>query len=120
MVTIWGWCLVFLIAGQQPIVQFDYKTEADCNASRILVNAEHADAASQSWCVPIPKPEKIVKAKSKKRHTARRRSPSLSRPALSRGEAQPALSAAVGSRTPSRALPEICRTDFFSTRSVAG
>jgi hypothetical protein len=73
MVTIWGWCLVFLIAGQQPIVQFDYKTEADCNASRILVNAENADAAPQSWCVPIPKPEKIVKAKSKKRHTARRR-----------------------------------------------
>ena len=34
MVTIWGWCLVFVIAGQQPIVQFDYKTEADCDASR--------------------------------------------------------------------------------------
>ena len=58
MVTIWGWCLVFLIAGQQPIVQFDYKTEADCDASRIAVKAQHEDAVSQSWCVPIPKPEK--------------------------------------------------------------
>ena len=45
MVTIWGWCLVFVIAGQQPIVQFDYKTEADCDASRIAVKAQHADAA---------------------------------------------------------------------------
>ena len=60
MVTIWGWCLVFVIAGQQPIVQFDYKTEADCDASRIAVKAQHADAASQSWCVPIPKPEKAA------------------------------------------------------------
>jgi hypothetical protein len=60
MVTIWGWCLVFLIAGQQPIVQFDYKTEADCDASRIAVKAQYADAASQSWCVPIPKPEKAA------------------------------------------------------------
>jgi hypothetical protein len=58
MVTIWGWCLVFLIAGQQPIVQFDYKTEADCDASRIAVKAQHAEAAAQSWCVPIPKPER--------------------------------------------------------------
>jgi hypothetical protein len=66
MVTIWGWCLVFLIAGQQPIVQFDYKTEADCDASRIAVKAQHADAASQSWCVPIPKPEKAANAKPKK------------------------------------------------------
>jgi hypothetical protein len=41
---IWGWCLVFLIAGQQPIVQFDYKTEADCDASRIAVKALHEDA----------------------------------------------------------------------------
>jgi hypothetical protein len=65
MVTIWGWCLVFLIAGQQPIVQFDYKTEADCDASRIAVKAQHADAASQSWCVPIPKPEKAANAKPK-------------------------------------------------------
>jgi hypothetical protein len=73
MVTIWGWCLVFVIAGQQPIVQFDYKTEADCDASRITVNAQHAEAATQSWCVPIPKPEKTVKAKSKKRRTAKRR-----------------------------------------------
>jgi hypothetical protein len=40
MVTIWGWCLVFVIAGQQPIVQFDYKTEADCDASRIAVKAQ--------------------------------------------------------------------------------
>ena len=63
MVTIWGWCLVFLIAGQQPIVQFDYKTEADCDASRIAVKAQHEDAAAQSWCVPIPKPEKAAKAK---------------------------------------------------------
>jgi hypothetical protein len=73
MVTIWGWCLVFVIAGQQPIVQFDYKTEADCDASRITVNAQHTDAEAQSWCVPIPKPEKTVKAKSKKRRTAKRR-----------------------------------------------
>jgi hypothetical protein len=72
-VTIWGWCLVFVIAGQQPIVQFDYKTEADCDASRITVNTQHADAEAQSWCVPIPKPEKTVKAKSQKRRTAKRR-----------------------------------------------
>jgi len=71
MVTIWGWCLVFVLAGQQPIVQFDYKTEADCNTSRIAVNAQQADATAQSWCVPIPKPEKAVKARSRK-HTARR------------------------------------------------
>jgi hypothetical protein len=64
MVTIWGWCLVFVIAGQQPIVQFDYKTEADCDASRIAVKAQHADAASQSWCVPIPKPEKAAKSEA--------------------------------------------------------
>jgi len=31
----------FLLAGQQPIVQFDYKTEADCNTS------SHRRAASQ-------------------------------------------------------------------------
>jgi hypothetical protein len=61
MVTIWGWCLVFVIAGQQPIVQFDYKTEADCDASRIAVKAQHEDAQSQSWCVPIPKPERPQK-----------------------------------------------------------
>ena len=72
-VTIWGWCLVFVIAGQQPIVQFDYKTEADCDASRITVNAQHADAEAQSWCVPITKPEKTVKAKYKNRRTAKRR-----------------------------------------------
>jgi len=74
VVTIWGWCLVFVLAGQQPIVQFDYKTEADCNTSRIAVNEQHADATAQSWCVPIPKPEKAVRAKSKskKRHIARR------------------------------------------------
>jgi hypothetical protein len=46
-------------------VQFDYKTEADCDASRIAVKAQHADAASQSWCVPIPKPEKAANAKPK-------------------------------------------------------
>jgi hypothetical protein len=71
MVTIWGWCLVFVIAGQQPIVQFDYKTEAACDASRVAVKAEHADAQSQSWCVPIPKPEKSAKATSKKRKPVR-------------------------------------------------
>ena len=71
MVTIWGWCLVFLIAGQQPIVKFDYKTEADCDASRIAVKAQHEDAAAQSWCVPIPKPEKAAKAKPKKRKLVR-------------------------------------------------
>jgi hypothetical protein len=73
MVTIWGWCLVFVIAGQQPIVQFDYKTEDACNTSRIAVKEEHAEAESQSWCVPIPKPEKTVKVKPKKRRTAKRR-----------------------------------------------
>ena len=72
MVTIWGWCLVFLIAGQQPIVQFDYKTEADCDASRIAVKAQHEDAAAQSWCVPIPKPEKAAKAKPKAQAGAKR------------------------------------------------
>jgi hypothetical protein len=56
---------------QQPIVQFDYKTEADCDASRIAVKAQYADAASQSWCVPIPKPEKAAKAKPKKRKPLR-------------------------------------------------
>ena len=71
MVTIWGWCLVFLSVGQQPSVQFDYKTEADCDASRIAVKAQHADAASQSWCVPIPKPEKAANAKPKKRKPVR-------------------------------------------------
>jgi hypothetical protein len=55
MVTIWGWCLVFLIASQQPIVQFDYKTEADCDASRIAVKAQYADAASQSCRFPSRK-----------------------------------------------------------------
>jgi len=73
VVTIWGWCLVYVIAGQQPIVQFYYKTEADCDASRITVNTQQADAEAQSWCVPIPKPEKTVKAKSQKRRTAKRR-----------------------------------------------
>jgi hypothetical protein len=73
VVTIWGWCLVFVTTGQQPIVQFDYKTEADCDASRITVNTQQADAEAQSWCVPIPKPEKTVKAKSQKRRTAKRR-----------------------------------------------
>ena len=73
VVTICGWCLVFVIAGQQPIVQVDYKTEADCDASRITVNTQQADAEAQSWCVPIPKPEKTVKAKSQKRRTAKRR-----------------------------------------------
>jgi hypothetical protein len=71
MVTIWGWCLVFLIAGQQPIVQFDYKTEADCDASRIAVKAQYSEAQSQSWCVPIPKPEKAAKPKPTKRKLVR-------------------------------------------------
>jgi hypothetical protein len=71
MVTIWGWCLVFVMAGQQPIVQFDYKTEADCNASRTAVKAEHAETQSQSWCVPIPKPEKAARPKPAKRKPVR-------------------------------------------------
>ena len=52
-------------------VQFDYKTEAACDASRIAVKAQHEDAAAQSWCVPIPKPEKAAKAKPKKRTPVR-------------------------------------------------
>src|SRR6478672_8977315 len=72
-VTIWGWCLVFVIAGQQPIVEFDYKTEAACDASRIAVKEQNAEASPQSWCVPIPKPEKKAKAKPRKRRNAKRR-----------------------------------------------
>jgi hypothetical protein len=56
-------------------VQFDYKTEADCDASRIAVKAQHEDAAAQSWCMPIPKPEKAAKSKPKRKpaRSARRR-----------------------------------------------
>jgi hypothetical protein len=70
--TIWAWCLVFVISGQQPIVQFDYKTEADCNASIVAVKAQQPDMQSQSWCVPIVKPE--LKRKSAVRPKAKRRS----------------------------------------------
>jgi hypothetical protein len=62
-----------VIAGQQPIVQFDYKTEAACDASRIAVKEQHADVSVQSWCVPIPKPEKTAKAKPRKQRNAKRR-----------------------------------------------
>ena len=70
MVTIWGWCLVFVIAGQQPIMQFDYKTEADCDASRIAVKAQYADGFA-ILVRAIPKPEKAAKAKPKKRKPVR-------------------------------------------------
>ena len=72
MTTIWAWCLVFVISGQQPIVQFDYKTEADCDASRIAVKAQQPDMQSQSWCVPIVKPEKANNHKPNKRKLARK------------------------------------------------
>jgi hypothetical protein len=78
MTIIWAWCLVFVISGQQPIVQFDYKTEADCDASRIAVKAQQPDTQSQSWCVPIVKPDKLNHQKSNKRKLVRkveRRSP---------------------------------------------
>jgi len=63
VVTIWGWCLVFVLAGQQPIVQFDYKTEADCNTSENCRERAARRCDGESWCVPIPKPEKAVKGK---------------------------------------------------------
>ena len=72
MVTIWGWCLVFVLAGQQPIVQFDYKTEADCNTSRIAVNEQHADATESPGACRSRSLKRPSRAKSKKRHTARR------------------------------------------------
>jgi hypothetical protein len=72
MTTIWAWCLVFIISGQQPIVQFDYKTEADCDASRIAVEAQQPGAQSQSWCVPIVKPEKLNNQKHNKRKLVRK------------------------------------------------
>jgi hypothetical protein len=52
MTIIRAWCLVFVVSGQQPIVQFDYKTEADCDASRIAVKAQQPDTQSQSWVCP--------------------------------------------------------------------
>jgi hypothetical protein len=72
MTTIWAWCLVFVISGQQPIVQFDYKTEADCDASRIAVEAQQPGAQSQSWCVSIVKPEKLNIQKHNKRKLVRK------------------------------------------------
>jgi hypothetical protein len=72
MTTIWAWCLVFVISGQQPIVQFDYKTEADCYASRIAVKAQQPDTQSQSWCVPIVKPDKLNNQKPNKRKLVRK------------------------------------------------
>jgi hypothetical protein len=72
MTTIWAWCLVFVISGQQPIVQFDYKTEADCDASRIAVKAKQPDTPSQSWCVPIVKPDELKNHRSTKRKHARK------------------------------------------------
>jgi len=70
--TIWAWCLVFISSGQQPIVQFDYKTEADCDASRIAVEAQEPGTQSQSWCVPIVKPEKLNNQKPHKRKLVRK------------------------------------------------
>jgi hypothetical protein len=71
MTTIWAWCLVFVISGQQPIVQFDYKTEADCDASIVAVKEQQPDVQSQSWCVPIAKPE--LKRKAAMKPKAKRR-----------------------------------------------
>lgn len=72
MTIIWAWCLVFVVSGQQPIVQFDYKTEADCDASRIAVKAQQPDTQSQSWCVPIVKPDKLNNKKPNKRKLVRK------------------------------------------------
>ena len=63
---------VSIISGQQPIVQFDYKTEADCDASRIAVEAQHPGAQSQSWCTPIVKPEKLNNQKHNKQKLVRK------------------------------------------------
>jgi hypothetical protein len=57
MADVWAWCLVFVISGQQPIVQFDYKTEDDCARSILSVKEQHPDMQAQSWCVPIMRPE---------------------------------------------------------------
>jgi hypothetical protein len=71
MVTIWGWCLVFVIAGQQPIV-FDYKTEA---ALRRLENSGERAARRRIGAVLVcaDPPEKTAKTKPRKRRKAKRR-----------------------------------------------
>ena len=53
MVTIWGWCLVFLIAGQQPIVQFDYKTEADPTCPPFEPQACHVFVTESTFGLPL-------------------------------------------------------------------
>lgn len=52
MTGVWGWCLFFVLtSAAQPIVQFDLKTEVECEAARKTVMVDHPTA--QSWCVPI-------------------------------------------------------------------
>ena len=62
MVTIWGWCLFCLPASSRSCSSTT-RPRPTAIPRRIALNEQHADATAESWCVPIPKPEKAVKGK---------------------------------------------------------
>jgi hypothetical protein len=71
MVTIWGWCLVFLIAGPAADRAFDYKTEAIATPRGLRSRHNTPTRLRNPGAVPIPKPEKAAKAKPMKRKPLR-------------------------------------------------
>lgn len=57
-----AWALFFVLAGQQPIVTFDYTSEEECQTSQKSLMHSHPEA--QSWCVPWSRNE-TKKSRSK-------------------------------------------------------
>jgi hypothetical protein len=61
---IWGWLLTMQTANMPPIIDVNYKTEAECEAVKSEVAPRYPNYTI--YCTPTYKPETIQKPKRKR------------------------------------------------------